>query len=90
MTAAAPGGPPVPVVSTWNVANALTVLRLALVPVFVMLLFAHGGDDAAWRSAAWVVFAVAAVTDLVDGDLARRRGLITDFGRSPIRSPTRR
>jgi CDP-diacylglycerol--glycerol-3-phosphate 3-phosphatidyltransferase len=59
----------------------LTVLRLALVPVFVALLLADGGEEARWRVLACVVFAVAAVTDLVDGDIARRRGLITDFGK---------
>ena len=73
---AAPAG-----VSVWNIANALTVLRLALVPVFLALLFHDGGEDAGWRVAAWATFAFAAATDLVDGDLARRRGLVTDFGK---------
>ncbi len=61
-----------------NVANGLTVLRLVLVPVFVLFLLS-GGD--AGRSIAFVAFAVASVTDLLDGELARRRGLITDFGK---------
>ena len=61
-----------------NVANALTVLRLALVPVFVVLLVS-GGDAA--RIAACAVFGVASVTDFLDGELARRRSLITDFGK---------
>jgi CDP-diacylglycerol--glycerol-3-phosphate 3-phosphatidyltransferase len=61
-----------------NVANALTVLRLGLVPVFVIF-FTAGGDG--WRVAAFVVFGVASLTDLLDGELARRRGLITDFGK---------
>src|SRR6266700_6049230 len=61
-----------------NVANALTVLRLGLVPVFVALLTA-GGDG--WRVGAFVAFGVASLTDLLDGELARRRGLITDFGK---------
>jgi CDP-diacylglycerol--glycerol-3-phosphate 3-phosphatidyltransferase len=67
-------------VSAWNIANALTVLRLALVPVFLVLLFHDDGDDAVWRVLAWVAFAVASVTDRIDGELARRRGLVTDFG----------
>jgi CDP-diacylglycerol---glycerol-3-phosphate 3-phosphatidyltransferase len=74
---AAPGRP---VASSWNIANALTVLRLALVPVFLVLLFHDDGDDAVWRVLAWVAFAVASVTDRIDGELARRRGLVTDFG----------
>jgi CDP-diacylglycerol---glycerol-3-phosphate 3-phosphatidyltransferase len=61
-----------------NVANALTVLRLALVPVFVWFLLAGGTSD---RAIAFVAFAVASVTDLLDGELARRRSLITDFGK---------
>ncbi|HUZ23021.1 MAG TPA: CDP-diacylglycerol--glycerol-3-phosphate 3-phosphatidyltransferase [Streptosporangiaceae bacterium] len=61
-----------------NVANALTVLRLALVPVFIVLLLAGGPGS---RAAAFVVFAAASVTDLLDGELARRRNLITDFGK---------
>ena len=69
--------------SAWNLANALTILRLALVPVFVVLLLAAPADDAesGWRVGAWAVFALASVTDLADGDLARRRGMVTDFGK---------
>jgi CDP-diacylglycerol--glycerol-3-phosphate 3-phosphatidyltransferase len=61
-----------------NVANGLTVVRLALVPVFVYFLVAGGTSD---RALAFVAFALASVTDLLDGELARRRGLITDFGK---------
>jgi CDP-diacylglycerol---glycerol-3-phosphate 3-phosphatidyltransferase len=64
-----------------NVANALTLLRLLLVPVFVVVLVAHGGHSAGWRVWAFVVFAVATITDFVDGDLARSRGLVTDVGK---------
>jgi CDP-diacylglycerol---glycerol-3-phosphate 3-phosphatidyltransferase len=61
-----------------NVANALTVLRLALVPVCVTLLVSGGPGS---RLAAFAAFAVASTTDLLDGELARRRNLITDFGK---------
>jgi CDP-diacylglycerol---glycerol-3-phosphate 3-phosphatidyltransferase len=61
-----------------NVANALTVARLALVPVFIWFLLAGGTSD---RAIAFVAFAVASATDLLDGELARRRSLITDFGK---------
>lgn len=65
----------VPVV---NLPNALTVLRLVLVPVFIVL-----GLQQSWIAlwAAFVVFAVAAITDRFDGELARSWGQITDFGR---------
>ncbi len=68
-------------VSPWNIANALTVLRLLLVPVFVVLLLGHDGDRESWRYGAAAVFVVAAYTDYVDGQLARSRGLITSFGK---------
>lgn len=61
-----------------NAANALTVLRLLLVPVFVACLVADGPG---WRIAAFVAFGVASFTDLLDGRIARSRGLITDFGK---------
>ena len=64
-----------------NVANALTLLRILLVPVFVVLLFIHGGHSPGWRVWAFAVFVVATVTDLIDGDLARSRGLVTNVGK---------
>jgi len=70
--------PPVPLV---NVANALTVVRFVLVPVFLVVLFVDSGQSAAWRWAAFAVFALASLTDTFDGDLARRWGLVTDFGK---------
>jgi CDP-diacylglycerol--glycerol-3-phosphate 3-phosphatidyltransferase len=70
--------PPVPLV---NVANALTVVRLVLVPVFLVVLFVDGGASPTWRWTAFAVFAVASLTDTFDGDLARRWGLVTDFGK---------
>ncbi len=74
-------GDPVQTVSPVNVANLLTLVRLLLVPVFAVALFHNGGDDAAWRWTAWVVFALASATDLLDGEIARRRGLVTTFGK---------
>ncbi|MEV5439059.1 CDP-diacylglycerol--glycerol-3-phosphate 3-phosphatidyltransferase [Streptomyces sp. NPDC052682] len=67
--------------SVWNVANLLTVLRLILVPGFVALMLADGGHDPAWRSLAWAAFAIAMITDLFDGHLARAYNLVTDFGK---------
>jgi len=64
-----------------NIANGLTLLRLLLVPVFAYALFQQDGQDTAWRVVACVVFAVASITDRLDGDLARRRGLVTEVGK---------
>lgn len=61
-----------------NIANALTVLRLLLVPVFILVFLTN---DTPHRWMAWGVFFVAAATDKLDGHLARSRNLITDFGK---------
>ena len=86
--AATPVASPAP--SPWNLPNALTVARILLVPVFGWLLLARGGDDTALRWWATAVFVLATATDRVDGDLARRRGLITNFGKiaDPIADKT--
>ena len=57
------------------------MLRLLLVPVFVVLLLANGGHSTGWRVWSCVAFAVATVTDYVDGGIARSRGLVTDVGK---------
>ena len=69
---------PVPGPRLVNIPNGLTVLRLALVPVFVAFLLDGGASG---RVAAFFAFGVASFTDLLDGELARRSGLITDFGK---------
>lgn len=66
--------------SNFNIANALTMLRLAAVPLLVWLMIqgSQGNDGA--RDAAAAVFLAASLTDLLDGALARRRGLETPLG----------
>jgi CDP-diacylglycerol--glycerol-3-phosphate 3-phosphatidyltransferase len=67
--------------SNWNIANALTALRIALVPLFAVLMLHEDGRSTSWRVAAAVAFAGAIITDRIDGDLARSRGLVTDLGK---------
>jgi CDP-diacylglycerol--glycerol-3-phosphate 3-phosphatidyltransferase len=76
-----PADGPTPPVSLVNIANALTVLRIVLVPVFVVLLVASGLEDPAYRVAAAVAFGAASVTDFVDGWLARALNQVTSFGK---------
>lgn len=64
-----------------NVANLLTGLRLVLVPVFLLFLFAGDGHQTGSRITAFVIFAVAVITDRLDGSLARKHGMITEFGK---------
>jgi CDP-diacylglycerol---glycerol-3-phosphate 3-phosphatidyltransferase len=75
-----PPDAPAPVPSPWNIANALTMLRLVLVPVFGWLLLVDDGQSAAYRYLAAACFTAAMITDRIDGELARSRGLITKFG----------
>ena len=67
--------------SAWNLANMLTVLRIALVPFFAWALLADGGHSTAGRWTATVIFVLAAATDRMDGWLARRSGQVTDLGK---------
>jgi len=67
--------------SVYNVANALTLARLALIPLFVWAVVESGMADSQWRMIAAGIFMLASATDFVDGWLARRHGLITTFGK---------
>ncbi|WP_083419102.1 CDP-alcohol phosphatidyltransferase family protein [Pseudofrankia sp. BMG5.37] len=70
---------PPPPARLLNIANILTIMRLVLVPVFVVFLFVGPHEDG-WRIAAFAAYAVAAITDQIDGAVARRHGLVTEFG----------
>lgn len=80
MTGEASTGTAAREVSAWNVPNALTVLRLVMVPVFAWALLAHP-DSVGWRVASTAVFVVAIFTDYVDGKVARKYDLVTSFGK---------
>ena len=67
--------------SRWNAPNTVTVVRIALVPVFAATMLASGGTSAGWRVVATAVFVLAAATDRLDGYLARRLDRITDLGK---------
>jgi CDP-diacylglycerol--glycerol-3-phosphate 3-phosphatidyltransferase len=72
---------PIPVEGHWvNVPNGLTALRMLLVPVFAWVLLSHPHDDS-WRWMAALVFVFASITDIVDGKVARKYGLVTRFGK---------
>jgi CDP-diacylglycerol---glycerol-3-phosphate 3-phosphatidyltransferase len=65
----------------WNLPNVLTGLRILIVPFFGVALLHDGGDSIVWRAVAALLFAAAMVTDKIDGDIARARGLVTNFGK---------
>jgi CDP-diacylglycerol--glycerol-3-phosphate 3-phosphatidyltransferase len=69
-----------PEVSPWNVPNGLTVFRIVLVPVFAWMLLTHPAEPV-WRVLTAGVFTVAILTDTLDGHLARKHNLVTQFGK---------
>ncbi len=78
------GGPSdtgAPKVSNWNVPNALTTLRIVMVPFFGYALLVDDGQSSGWRWIAYLLFGLAMITDKIDGDLARKHNLETDFGK---------
>lgn len=81
MTGAAESVPVAPRVPVLNAANALTLLRLVLVPVLAASVVTSAMTHVGWRVAACLIFALASVTDLVDGWIARRFGLVTSVGK---------
>lgn len=74
-------GDPVGVSGWRTLPNLLTLVRLLLVPVLAALLFAQDGTDPALRWWATAVFVVAAITDLLDGEIARRSGTVSTVGK---------
>ena len=63
--------------SEMNLPNKLTMLRMALVPVYLLLVPQYGGGSLA----ALIVFIIASLTDMLDGKIARKYNLITNFGK---------
>lgn len=72
------GQPQPPTAPNFNIANVLTVIRLLLIPVFIWMMLTPG-TTARW--VAFGVFVVASLTDKLDGTLARKLNLVTDFGK---------
>jgi CDP-diacylglycerol---glycerol-3-phosphate 3-phosphatidyltransferase len=70
-----------PQVSNLNLPNVLTTLRIAMVPFFGAALLMDGGDSILWRCVAFGLFVAAMITDKIDGDIARARNLVTNFGK---------
>lgn len=61
--------------------NFITVTRLLLVPCGVYTLFKNGGDDSTWQIISWFIFFSLGLSDILDGNLARSRNSITEFGK---------
>lgn len=64
-----------------NLPNKLTLLRIFMIPFFIYFLLAQGGENNTYRIIAAVLFIVASLTDLLDGNIARKYNLVTNFGK---------
>lgn len=64
-----------------NLPNKLTTLRVILIPFFVFFLLWQGGENRTFRIISLVIFIVASLTDLLDGKIARKYNLVTNFGK---------
>src|SRR6185295_6874344 len=76
--ARAAGGPSVLLKEFWHLPNMLTVGRIAVIPLFVWLTYDAAPMDSLWAAA---IFTLAAITDVIDGFLARRWNMITTVGK---------
>ena len=70
-----------PKVNNFNIPNVLTTLRIVMVPFYGWAMLVDGGDSILWRCVAFALFTLAMITDKVDGDIARARNLVTNFGK---------
>ena len=61
--------------------NVITSLRIAFLPVGAYALFKNGGDDSTWQIISWWIFFILGLSDILDGNLARSRNSITEFGK---------
>ncbi|MBQ5699124.1 MAG: CDP-diacylglycerol--glycerol-3-phosphate 3-phosphatidyltransferase [Lachnospiraceae bacterium] len=64
-----------------NLPNKLTVLRVIMIPFFVVMLMLDGGANQLYRYIAAAIFIIASFTDFLDGSIARKYGLVTNFGK---------
>lgn len=61
--------------------NVITSLRIAFLPVGAYTLFKNGGDDSTWQIISWWIFFILGLSDILDGNLARSRNSVTEFGK---------
>lgn len=64
-----------------TLASKITLIRVAFIPVYMVLMYLSGGDPNYWMWIALGVFIVASLTDFVDGQIARRCNQVSDFGK---------
>lgn len=64
-----------------TLASKITLLRVAFIPVYMLLMYLSGGQSGLWMFLALAVFIIASLTDFVDGQIARKYNQVSDFGK---------
>ena len=64
-----------------NLPNKITIVRIACIPLFMVLMYVSGGQSGLWTWISLAVFIVACLTDFIDGHIARKHNLVSDFGK---------
>lgn len=64
-----------------TLASKITLIRIAFIPAYMVLMYQSGGQPGLWMWLALAVFIIASVTDYVDGHVARRYNQVSDFGK---------
>lgn len=67
--------------SNFNLPNVLTSIRIIAIPLFAWLVLKSESNQVYWMWASFICFAVLMITDKLDGDIARAKGIVTDFGK---------
>lgn len=62
-------------------ASKITLVRVAMIPVYMLLMYLSGGQAGLWMWLALAVFIIASLTDYVDGYIARHYNQVSDFGK---------
>ena len=64
-----------------TLATKITLIRVAFIPAYMVLMYLSGGQSGLWMLLALLVFILASVTDFIDGQIARRCNQVSDFGK---------
>lgn len=64
-----------------TLASKITLVRVAFIPVFMAFMYLSGGESGLWMWLSLAVFMIASLTDYVDGQIARKRNQVSDFGK---------
>lgn len=62
-------------------ASKITLVRVAMIPLYMVFMYLSGGTAGPWMWAALATFILASITDYIDGQIARRCGQVSDFGK---------